>query len=51
MRKTVDNTAFEDIYMPFNEAEVEPTAGESLPEEETPSSEPESPPDEEPEQH
>jgi hypothetical protein len=51
MRKTVDNTAFEDIYMPFNEAEVEPTSGESLPEEETPSSEPESPPDEESEQH
>lgn len=46
MRKTVDNTAFEDIYMPFNETEVEPTAGESLPEEETPPSEPESQPDE-----
>jgi hypothetical protein len=47
MRKTVDNTAFEDIYMPFNEAEVEPIAGESLPDEETPASESESQPDEE----
>jgi hypothetical protein len=50
MRKAVDNTAFEDIYMPFGLAEVEPTAGESPPEEETPSSEPESQPDEESEQ-
>ena len=46
MRKTVDNTAFEDIYMPFNEAEVEPPVGESQPEEEIPPSEPESQPDE-----
>ena len=46
MRKTVDNTAFEDIYMPFNEAEVEPPVGESPPEEEIPPSEPESQPDE-----
>jgi len=45
MRKTVDNTAFEDIYMQFDEAEVEPTAGE-LPQEEPPSSEPESKQDE-----
>ena len=46
MRKTVDNTAFEDIYMQFDEAEVEPTANELLPQEEPPSSEPESQPDE-----
>lgn len=50
MRKTVDNTAFEDIYMPFSEAEVEPIAGESLPDEETPASESESQADEESEQ-
>ena len=37
MRKTVDNTAFEDIYMQFDEAEVEPTADELLPKEEPPS--------------
>ena len=46
MRKTVDNTAFEDIYMQFDEAEVEPTANELLPKEEPPSSESESKPDE-----
>jgi hypothetical protein len=46
MRKTVDNTAFEDIYMQFDEAEVEPTANELLPKEEPPSSESESKQDE-----
>ena len=46
MRKTVDNTAFEDIYMQFDEAEVEPTANELLPKEEPPSSESESKEDE-----
>ncbi len=46
MRKTVDNTALEDIYMQFDEAEVEPTASELLPREEPPSSESESKPDE-----
>ena len=46
MRKTVDNTALEDIYMQFDEAEVEPTANELLPREEPPSSESESKPDE-----
>ncbi len=46
MRKTVDNTAFEDIYMQFNEADVEPDASELLPKEEPPSPEPESQPDE-----
>ena len=46
MRKTVDNTAFEDIYMQFDEAEVEPTADELLPKEEPPSPESESKPDE-----
>jgi len=46
MRKTVDNTAFEDIYMQFDEAEVEPTASELLPQEEPPSSESESKQDE-----
>jgi hypothetical protein len=46
MRKTVDNTAFEDIYMQFNEAEIEPTTAESLPKEETPSQSQESQPDE-----
>ncbi len=34
MRKTVDNTALEDIYMQFDEADVEPTANELLPKEE-----------------
>jgi len=47
MRKTVDNTAFDDIYMQFDEAEVEPTTDESLPKEELPS-ESESKPDESP---
>ncbi|MHC4204849.1 MAG: hypothetical protein ACYSTT_09365 [Planctomycetota bacterium] len=37
MRKSVDNTAFDDIYMQFDEAEVEPTANELLPKEEPPS--------------
>jgi len=46
MRKTVDNTAFEDIYMQFDEAEVEPTANELLPREEPPSPESESKQDE-----
>jgi len=42
LRKTVDNAAFEDIYMQFDEAEVEPTANDLLPKEEPPSeSEPE----------
>jgi len=50
MRKTVDNTAFEDIYMQFDEAEVEPTASELLPQEEPPSSESESKQDESPSQ-
>jgi hypothetical protein len=45
MRKTVDNTAFEDIYMQFNEAEIEPATDELLPKEEPPS-ESESKPDE-----
>jgi hypothetical protein len=39
MRKTVDNTAFEDVYMPFNETGMEPTASELLPQEETRSEE------------
>jgi hypothetical protein len=42
MRKTVDNAALEDIYLQFDEAEVEPTANELLPQEEPPSSESES---------
>ena len=46
MRKAVDNTAFEDIYMQFDKAEVEPTANELLPKEEPPSSESEPKPDE-----
>ena len=46
MRRTVDNTAFEDIYMQFDEAEVEPTANELLPREEPTSPESESKPDE-----
>jgi len=37
MRNKVDNTAFDDIYMQFDEAEVEPTASELLPQEESPS--------------
>ncbi|MGB2862901.1 MAG: hypothetical protein WBC05_06210 [Sedimentisphaerales bacterium] len=39
MRNKVDNTAFEDIYMQFDESEVEPTANELLPKEEPLSSE------------
>jgi hypothetical protein len=46
MRNKVDNTAFEDIYMQFDEAEVEPAANELLPKEEPPSPESESQPDE-----
>jgi len=46
MRKTVDNTAFEDIYMQFDEAETEPAADELLPSEEPPSTESESNQDE-----
>lgn len=46
MRNKVDNTAFEDIYMQFDEAEVEPTASELLPQEEPPPSESESKQDE-----
>jgi len=46
MRNKVDNTAFEDIYMQFDEAEVEPAANELLPQEKPPSPEPESQPDE-----
>jgi hypothetical protein len=46
MRKVVDNTAFEDIYMQLDEAEVEPTANELLPKEEPPSSESEPKPEE-----
>ena len=42
MRNKVDNTTFEDIYMHFEEAEVEPTANELLPKEEPPSPESES---------
>jgi len=42
MRKTVDNAALEDIYLQFDEAEVESTANEMLPREEPPSSESES---------
>ena len=40
MRKSVDNTALKDIYMQFDEAEVEPTANELLPKEEQPSPKP-----------
>ena len=36
MRKTVDNTAFEDIYMQFDEAEAGPKANELLPSEDSP---------------
>ena len=46
MRYKVDNTALEDIYMQFDEAEVEPTANELLPREEPPPPEPESTQDE-----
>ncbi|MBN2595073.1 MAG: hypothetical protein JXA81_16330 [Sedimentisphaerales bacterium] len=46
MRKMVDNTAFEDIYMQFDQAEAEPTVSELLPKEEPPSSESESKPGE-----
>jgi hypothetical protein len=46
MRKTVDNAAFEDIYMQFDEADAEPVVNELLPKEEPPSPEPEPKPDE-----
>ena len=46
MRKTVDNTSFDDIYMQFDEAEVEPTANEMLPREESQPPESESEQDE-----
>ena len=46
MRNKVDNTAFEDIYMQFEEAEVEPTDAELLPREESPLPESESKQDE-----
>ena len=46
MRKTVDNTAFEDVYMQFDEAEVGPAANELLPKEEPLSPETESQKDE-----
>ena len=46
MRKTVDKAAFEDIYMQFDEAEVEPTANDLLPKEEPQSPESEPKPDE-----
>ncbi|MEJ2700964.1 MAG: hypothetical protein P8Z79_00835 [Sedimentisphaerales bacterium] len=46
MRGKVDNTPREDIYMPFEEADVEPVVPRSEPErEEPPSPEPETPPD------
>ena len=46
MRNTVDNTAREDIYMQFEEAEIEPPTTELLPQEEQPSPDSESQPDE-----
>lgn len=46
MRKMVDNTALEDIYMQFNEADAEPVVNELLPKEEPPSPESEPEPDE-----
>ncbi|HCO95624.1 MAG TPA: hypothetical protein DIU00_17035 [Phycisphaerales bacterium] len=46
MRNTVDNTAREDIYMHFEEAEIEPSTTELLPQEEQPSPDSESQPDE-----
>jgi hypothetical protein len=51
MRKTVDKTAFEDIYMQFDKTEVSPTAGELLPQEEPPSPEDESKQDESSSEH
>lgn len=50
MRKTVDNAALEDIYLQFDEAEVEPAANEMLPQEEPPSPESESKQNESPSQ-
>ena len=46
MRNTVDNTAISDIYMHFEQAEIEPSATEMLPQEEQPSPDSESQPDE-----
>ena len=46
MRNTVDNTAISDIYMHFEEAEIEPPTTELLPQEEPPSPDSESQPDE-----
>jgi len=46
MRNTVDNTAREDIYMQFEEAEIEPSTTELLPQEEQPLPDSESQPDE-----
>jgi hypothetical protein len=45
MRNRVDNTALEDIYMHFDEEEVEPSTTELQPQEEQPSSDSESQPD------
>jgi len=46
MRNTVDNTAISDIYMHLEEAEIEPPTTELLPQEEQPSPDSESQPDE-----
>mgnify|MGYP001058493188 CR=1 FL=1 len=46
MRNTVDNTALSDIYMHFEETEIEPPTTELLPQEEQPSPESKSQPDE-----
>ena len=51
MRKTVDKTAFEDIYMQFDKTEVSPTPGELLPQEEQLSPEAESKQDESSSEH
>jgi len=51
MRKTVDKTAFEDIYMQFDKTEVSPTPGELLPQDEPPSPEAESKQDESSSEH
>ncbi len=45
MRSKVDNTAREEVYMPFDEAEGEPTEVEREPRQEQPSSPPEAEPD------
>jgi hypothetical protein len=46
MRKAVDNTALDDIYMQFDEADTEPVVNELLPKEEPPLPESEPKPDE-----